>query len=195
MATRSKKTAPVVEELEDQELDDLLEEDDDAEEVDDIVEEPAKEDGPVERDTYTAKQIATRIGVDAKVLRKFFRSAASTVEPCGQGGRYEFDAADLPKIKAEFEKYSTTKKPRGRQAGEGSTTSKSKGRSAPASAAVIEEDDELLDLDELEEEPDDNELLELDDEETDVEDIDEGLDEEEDIEELDEDDDLEELDD
>lgn len=55
-----------------------------------------------DRDTYTAKQIAARCGTDSKTMRKFFRSAHSTVEPVGQGGRYEFDAADLPKIKREF---------------------------------------------------------------------------------------------
>lgn len=55
-----------------------------------------------ERETYTAKQVAARCGTDSKTMRKFFRSSASTVEPVGQGGRYEFDAADLPKIKQEF---------------------------------------------------------------------------------------------
>lgn len=56
-----------------------------------------------DRDTYTAKQVASRCGTDAKTMRKFFRSAASTVEPVGQGGRYEFAAKDLPKIKKEFD--------------------------------------------------------------------------------------------
>lgn len=56
-----------------------------------------------ERETYTAKQIATRCGTDAKTMRKFFRSNNSTVEPVGQGGRYEFDSRDFPKIKSEFD--------------------------------------------------------------------------------------------
>jgi len=56
-----------------------------------------------ERETYTAKQVAYRCGTDAKTMRKFFRSKASTVEPVGQGGRYEFQATDMPKIKAEFD--------------------------------------------------------------------------------------------
>lgn len=56
-----------------------------------------------ERETYTAKQVATRCGTDSKTMRKFFRSTASTVEPVGQGGRYEFAATDLPKIKREFD--------------------------------------------------------------------------------------------
>lgn len=56
-----------------------------------------------ERDTYTAKQVATRCGTDSKTMRKFFRTEHSTVEPVGQGGRYEFDAGDMPKIKREFD--------------------------------------------------------------------------------------------
>lgn len=56
-----------------------------------------------DRDTYTAKQVAARCGTDSKTMRKFFRSSHSTVEPVGQGGRYEFDAKDFPKIKKEFD--------------------------------------------------------------------------------------------
>lgn len=56
-----------------------------------------------ERETYTAKQVAARCGTDSKTMRKFFRSSHSTVEPVGQGGRYEFDAKDLPQIKQEFD--------------------------------------------------------------------------------------------
>lgn len=54
------------------------------------------------RETYTAKQVATRCGTDSKTMRKFFRSSHSTVKAVGQGGRYEFDAKDLPKIQREF---------------------------------------------------------------------------------------------
>lgn len=54
------------------------------------------------RETYTAKQIALRCGTDPKTMRKFFRSKNSTVEPVGQGGRYEFSARDFPKIQREF---------------------------------------------------------------------------------------------
>ena len=137
-------------------------------EVEDEVEDTPAEDGPVERDTYTAKQVATRIGTDAKTLRKFFRSPASTIEPCGQGGRYEFDAADLPKIKAEFEKWNSTKGTRTPKAeGETKSTRKPRGtRSAPAHAVVIEEDEEVLELDDDEEldEPTDADLDEIDDE-------------------------------
>lgn len=55
-----------------------------------------------DRETYTAKQVAYRCGTDAKTMRKFFRSKYSTVEPVGQGGRYEFDSGDMPLIKKEF---------------------------------------------------------------------------------------------
>lgn len=61
-----------------------------------------KNGGFTERETYTAKQVAMRCGTDAKTMRKFFRSNYSTVEPVGQGGRYDFAASDLPKIKREF---------------------------------------------------------------------------------------------
>ena len=55
-----------------------------------------------DRETYTAKQIATRCGTDSKTMRKFFRSNHSTVQAVGQGGRYEFDAKDVPTIMREF---------------------------------------------------------------------------------------------
>lgn len=58
-----------------------------------------------DRETYTAKQIAARCGTDAKTMRKFFRSSHSTVDPVGQGGRYEFAATDLPKIRREFDSW------------------------------------------------------------------------------------------
>ena len=62
----------------------------------------AMKNGLQERESYTAKQVAIRCGTDSKTMRKFFRSSHSTVEPVGQGGRYEFDAKDLPKIRKEF---------------------------------------------------------------------------------------------
>jgi hypothetical protein len=109
-----------------------------------------------ERETYTAKQIAVRVGTDAKTLRKFFRSPASTVDPVGQGGRYEFDAALLPKIREEFNAWKRR----------GSTP---KGRNAPPKntpvieedpVEEIEDDDEELELED-DEEPDDMSLEEL----------------------------------
>ena len=182
MATRKKATKPVepavvVDDELDDELDDATDEAEDTatDEVDDT-----EDEGPVERDTYTAKQVATRIGTDAKTLRKFFRSPNSTVEPVGQGGRYEFDAADLPKIREEFTKWNSTKATRTPKAPGEKKPRQSKGRSAPANVELIEEDDEILELDddelddeELDLEPTDEELEELDDE---VDDLDDELD-------------------
>lgn len=134
----------------------------------------AKGDLP-ERENYTAKQVATRCGTDAKTMRKFFRSSSSTVEPVGQGGRYEFDADDLPTIKEEFERWIKGSKA-GPAAGKGPKSQGKAKKTAAAPAVVIEEDDDE-DVDSLFEEdgPADEEL------------DDEGADE-------DTDDDLEELD-
>lgn len=62
-------------------------------------------------ETFSAKQVATRIGTDAKTLRKFLRSGASPYEAVGQGGRYEFPVADLADIKKTFMKWQGKKKP------------------------------------------------------------------------------------
>src|SRR5690606_30178741 len=104
---------------EDDEVDDMTL-DEVAEEVDD------EEDDSEPVDTLTAKQVATRLGTDAKNLRKFFRSKASTVEPVGQGGRYEFNASDFEKIKAEFDAWNSTK--RTRTPGTGRTKTKDAAR-------------------------------------------------------------------
>lgn len=115
---------------------------------------------PIDRDEYTAKQIATRIGTDPKTLRKFFRSPSSTIEPVGQGGRYVFDAADLPKIKAEFNQWNSTKAHRGPKS-EGGPRGR---RQAPRNAQVVEEDYEVVEIeeeDDLLEEPTEEDLAEL----------------------------------
>lgn len=65
--------------------------------------------------TYSAKQVASRIGTDAKQLRKFFRDSNSGYTPVGQGGRYDFPEADVPKIKAAFDAWNATKTRRNRQ--------------------------------------------------------------------------------
>jgi hypothetical protein len=142
--------------------------------------------GNKERETYTAKQVATRIGTDAKTLRKFFRSPASTIEAVGQGGRYEFDAADLPQIKKEFDGWQSGKTPR--------ATKKADKAEAPKKreVEVLEEDEEDI---ELEDDPE----LNFDDEEEDEEEeteepSDEDLSELEDID-LDEDEEDDEEDD
>jgi hypothetical protein len=163
--------APIDDEIDD-EVDDLDDEVDDTEADeaddeldDDEVEEPTKATPPDPNgDTLTAKQVATRIGTDAKTLRKFFRAGVSDFKAVGQGGRYEFAKADLPAIKAAFEKWNAGKAVR-------TTRAKSDEPKKPTGrmATVVEEelDDEeptLEDLDDLELD-DDEELddLELDD--------------------------------
>ena len=67
-----------------------------------------------EEKTFSAKQVATRIGTDAKQLRKFFRDPASGYDAVGQGGRYDFPESMLPEIKAKFDAWASTKVRRNR---------------------------------------------------------------------------------
>lgn len=53
-------------------------------------------------ETYSAKQVARRIGTDAKTFRKWLRSTASPYPAVGQGQRYEFPVSDLEHIKLHF---------------------------------------------------------------------------------------------
>lgn len=118
-------------------------------------------------ETLTAKQVATRIGTDAKTLRKFFRSPASTTEAVGQGGRYEFAKDDLPQIKEEFEKWNSTKTTR---TARGPKAEKPTRNSKPA-VEEIDEVDEELELDGPEDdELDDEDTLTLDFDEVDDDD-------------------------
>jgi hypothetical protein len=71
-------------------------------------------DGVDEQKTYSAKQVATRIGTDAKQLRKFFRDPNSGYDAVGQGGRYDFPESDIPKIKTAFDVWNSTKTRRNR---------------------------------------------------------------------------------
>lgn len=68
----------------------------------------------VDEKTYSAKQVATRIGTDAKQLRKFFRDPNSGYTPVGQGGRYDFPESDIIKIKTAFDAWNATKVRRNR---------------------------------------------------------------------------------
>lgn len=158
----------------DEELDDDEEEDDevdDSDEVDDELddEEPEPEPAPKAKKakakakdndgeaTLAAKQVAALLNTDAKTLRQFFRSAASTTEAVGSGGRYEFLETDVPQIQSEFATWSETKTKRGRPA-EGGTKKARKEKVRLESEIVpeVEELDELDDeLDELEDELDD----------------------------------------
>jgi hypothetical protein len=55
-----------------------------------------------ESTTLGAKQVATRIGTDAKTFRKFMRSHQAGV---GQGRRYDFPEADIPELAKAFSKW------------------------------------------------------------------------------------------
>jgi hypothetical protein len=147
---------------------------DEDEELDEIPDQPVKAkssrrkaakaaapaDGQPARETYTPKQVASRIGTDAKTLRKFFRSGVGTVKAVGQGGRYEFPADMIDTIRSEFDTWKGNKPVR-KPAGEKGASSKT--RTAPATAEVIEDDEEELSLDDLDE-PEIDELEEIDEE-------------------------------
>lgn len=159
-------------ELDDEAEDDEVEDDEVDDEEEDVVEEepapkkskkPAKKKTESNENTLQAKQVATILGTEAKTLRQFFRSEASTVEAVGSGGRYEFLETDVPKIKEEFEawKAAHASRGRGRPAGSGG------GRKAKkvAEAEIIEEVEEIeeLEIEELDDEIDEDDL-ELEDE-------------------------------
>lgn len=71
--------------------------------------------------TYSAKQVATRIGTDAKQLRKFLRDPNSGYIAVGQGGRYDFPEEELVKIQAAFDTWNSTKTRRNRAPSTGRT--------------------------------------------------------------------------
>lgn len=64
--------------------------------------------------TFSAKQVATRIGTDARQLRKFFRDSGSGYDAVGQGGRYDFPESRLSEIKEKFDAWASTKTRRNR---------------------------------------------------------------------------------
>ena len=66
--------------------------------------------------TLGAKQVATRIGTDAKTFRKFLRQTGSGV---GQGRRYDFPEADIPELGKEFHAWlAKSKAPKTKQVAE-----------------------------------------------------------------------------
>lgn len=127
--------------------------------------------------TLGAKQVATRIGTDAKTFRKFLRQTGSGV---GQGRRYDFPEADVPAIAKEFAAWlakSKAPKTQTKTSPDEAVTLVTPGmklKGAGASLTIVpEEDDEELELDddteptmdelmELTEDEDDDELEELD---------------------------------
>lgn len=169
------------EELEDEvDLEDEEEELEDEEDLDEELEEDEVEEAPAKKttkkpatkaatkkpaadgeETLAAKQVATILGTEAKTLRQFLRSSASTFEAVGSGGRYEFTKGDVDNIKKEFDAWRSAHAARGSKRG----PSAGKGTKAAVNAEEIEEVEEI---EELEEELD----LEIDEEELELEDED-----------------------
>lgn len=122
-------------------------------------------------ETYSAKQVANRIGTDAKTLRKFLRSSASPYTAVGQGKRYEFPKDELAEMKKLFNAWQTKNRARMTKA---ETTPKVDPDSArrtreAAFNKAVEEGMELID--ELDEgEPTDEELDDIEDEDLEIED-------------------------
>lgn len=152
-----------LEDEEDDELDEEVLEEEPLDEEDDIEPEPAPKKSKAKKqakdgDTLAAKQVATLLGTEAKTLRQFFRSPASTVEAVGSGGRYEFLESDIEQIKSEFDSWKAQHASRGAKRGQGKS-------SKPAEEVEEVEEIEELDLEEdFGDEELDDEELELEDE-------------------------------
>lgn len=87
--------------------------------------------------TLSAKQVARKLGTEAKTLRKFFRDPKSGYAGVGQGGRYDFDPAQLPEIKKKFDSWNSGKAKRNRPTNaEREAAKKPEEASTPAKAAV-----------------------------------------------------------
>lgn len=124
-----KAAAPVVED----EIDDLVE-------LDDVAVAEDTEEVTDGGDMLTAKAAATKLGTDARTLRKFLRKKQGTV---GQGQRWAISADDIPALKAEFDTWA-----------KGARSTEPKADKAPkAKAAKAQPKDEppAPDADELEE--------------------------------------------
>lgn len=67
-----------------------------------------------EEKSFSAKQVARRLGTEAKVLRKFLRDPKSGYEAVGQGGRYEFPESELTELKATFDAWNSGRQKRNR---------------------------------------------------------------------------------
>ena len=116
--------------------------------------------------TLTAKQAATKLGTDARTLRKFFR-ATPDIEAVGRGGKYEIDAKELPAIRKAFKVW---EKAEAKAAEERAARKAAKAiakKSHDEDAAKADDIDEYAEL----EEPTDDDLEDLDDDE-DLEDLD-----------------------
>lgn len=59
----------------------------------------------------SAKGAAHRLGVDAKLVRKFLRSDAWPGNAVGQGHRYTFTEKEFAKLKKRFTKWNSARTP------------------------------------------------------------------------------------
>lgn len=119
--------------------------------------------------TLGAKQVATRIGTDAKTFRKFLRQSGGGV---GQGRRYDFPEADVPKLAKEFSTWlAKSKAPKTPADKPAVPQMKLKGKGATLTIAPDDEiDDEELELDD-DVEPSMDELMELTEDDDELEDL------------------------
>lgn len=62
-------------------------------------------------DMMDTGKAASELGTDARTFRKFLRSAASPLEPVGQGARYVIRQSDLPELKEKFAGWQSGKSP------------------------------------------------------------------------------------
>ena len=56
-------------------------------------------------DQMNTNEVAAQLGTDPKTLRRFIRSDACPFPAVGSGGRYSFDAKDIPALQQEFNRW------------------------------------------------------------------------------------------
>lgn len=57
------------------------------------------------------KTVATALGTDARVLRRFLRDPKSTFSAVGSGSRYTFTESDIPELERRFADWQGNKQP------------------------------------------------------------------------------------
>lgn len=102
-------------------------------------------------ETFSAKEVARQLDTDARTLRKFLRSSASPVDPPGQGGRYEFTAKQVKKVKKAFDSW-----------GKGKTTEKATKSLPLKDVEEVDDTVEEVALEDLDG-PSEEDLIDLDD--------------------------------
>ena len=123
-----------------------------------------------------AKQVARRLGVEARILRKFLRSDASPYNAVGQGARYNFKESEVKRIKLYFDAWRNGAKQIDHQAIERPKKSRAKAEvtlgTAPTDEELAYDDGTAFD----DRDPLPEELDELDDElaELTLEDLEDG---------------------